>query len=55
LGQQWPGERVAGRAAWRSRFGAQEAVLEDLGHWWMMQDPVLGAKTLTDFLASLDS
>jgi pimeloyl-ACP methyl ester carboxylesterase len=37
------------------RLGAREAVLEGLGHWWMMQDPALGAKVLRDWLASQDA
>jgi pimeloyl-ACP methyl ester carboxylesterase len=37
------------------RFGAREAVLEGLGHWWMMQDPARGAQVLGDWLASQDS
>lgn len=31
------------------RAGAQLVVLEELGHWWMLQDPVAGAQTLTQF------
>jgi pimeloyl-ACP methyl ester carboxylesterase len=36
------------------RFGAQEVVLEGLGHWWMLQDPARGAGALAAFLAGLD-
>ncbi|MUL63793.1 alpha/beta hydrolase [Mycobacterium sp. CBMA 234] len=36
------------------RAGARTAVLEGLGHWWMVQDPVRGAEALTDFWATLD-
>jgi pimeloyl-ACP methyl ester carboxylesterase len=36
------------------RMGAKVAVLEGLGHWWMLQDPALGAETLSGFWASLD-
>jgi pimeloyl-ACP methyl ester carboxylesterase len=46
------GPQLAHRAA--QRLGAQEAVLEGLGHWWMMQDPARGARVLADFLAGLD-
>ena len=41
------GEELARRSA--ERFGARVAVLEDLGHWWMLQDPVKGAAALTAF------
>jgi pimeloyl-ACP methyl ester carboxylesterase len=46
------GEALAHRSA--VRFGAQEAVLDGLGHWWMLQDPVAGATALREFLAKLD-
>ena len=36
------------------RAGARTEVLEDLGHWWMVQDPGLGADVLTRFWDSLD-
>ncbi len=36
------------------RAGAQTAVLDQLGHWWMVQDPARGAEALTDFWATLD-
>jgi pimeloyl-ACP methyl ester carboxylesterase len=36
------------------RCGAQVAVLEGLGHWWMLQDPALGAAVLAKFFATLD-
>jgi pimeloyl-ACP methyl ester carboxylesterase len=36
------------------RFGAQEVVLEGLGHWWMLQDPARGAAALAGFLGGLD-
>jgi pimeloyl-ACP methyl ester carboxylesterase len=32
-----------------SRAGAQVARLEGLGHWWMVQDPILAASTLSAF------
>ena len=35
------------------RAGAQTAVLDQLGHWWMVQDPAAGAEALTDFWATL--
>ncbi|KUI37827.1 alpha/beta hydrolase [Mycobacterium sp. IS-1590] len=31
------------------RAGARTEVLEGLGHWWMVQDPALGAEVLTRF------
>jgi pimeloyl-ACP methyl ester carboxylesterase len=31
------------------RAGARTAVLEGLGHWWMVQDPARGAAALTSF------
>jgi pimeloyl-ACP methyl ester carboxylesterase len=31
------------------RAGARTAVLEGLGHWWMVQDPARGADALTRF------
>jgi pimeloyl-ACP methyl ester carboxylesterase len=46
------GEVLARRSA--ERFGAQVAVLEGLGHWWMLQDPAAGAAVLGDFFATLD-
>ncbi|MFE6904599.1 alpha/beta fold hydrolase [Streptomyces sp. NPDC057717] len=45
------GPEFAHRAA--VRFGAREAVLDGLGHWWMLQDPKRGAAALNDFHASL--
>lgn len=36
------------------RAGARIAVLEGLGHWWMVQDPARAAAALEDFWASLD-
>ena len=41
-------ERSAGRA------GARVAVLEDLGHWWMLQDPQRGAEAINAFLTEVD-
>jgi pimeloyl-ACP methyl ester carboxylesterase len=35
------------------RAGARVAVLDRLGHWWMLQDPARGATVLTEFWASL--
>jgi hypothetical protein len=37
------------------RFGAKEAVLAGLGHWWMLQDPQQGAAVLNEFHAGLGS
>ena len=45
------GEALARRTA--ERAGAQVAVLEGLGHWWMLQDPAAGAAALNAFWASL--
>ncbi|HEY2041307.1 MAG TPA: alpha/beta hydrolase [Jatrophihabitans sp.] len=45
------GPEFAHRAA--VRFGAQEVVLDGLGHWWMMQDPKRGAAALNGFYANL--
>ena len=42
------GEVLARRTA--ERWDAQVAVLEGLGHWWMMQDPAAGASMLRTFL-----
>lgn len=36
-----------------ARAGAQVAVLDGLGHWWMCQDPARGAAVLTEFWAGL--
>jgi pimeloyl-ACP methyl ester carboxylesterase len=46
------GEVLARRSA--ARFGADVAVLDGLGHWWMLQDPARGAAALRSFLARLD-
>lgn len=43
------GEILARRTA--DRWGAEVAVLDGLGHWWMMQDPAAGAAMLHGFLA----
>lgn len=45
------GEALARRTAGRAR--AQVAVLEGLGHWWMLQDAAAGAAALNAFWASL--
>jgi pimeloyl-ACP methyl ester carboxylesterase len=44
-------EELHRRAA--ARAGARVAVLDGLGHWWMLQDPARGAAVLTGFWASL--
>lgn len=36
-----------------SRAGAQVAMLEGLGHWWMLEDPNQGARVLSEFLSQL--
>jgi pimeloyl-ACP methyl ester carboxylesterase len=46
------GPELAHRNA--ERFGAQEVVLDGLGHWWMLQDPARGAAALAGFLGGLD-
>jgi len=46
------GETLARRTA--ERAGADIAVLEGVGHWWMLQDPALGATAITNFLDRLD-
>jgi hypothetical protein len=45
------GEVLARRSA--ERFGADVAILEGLGHWWMLQDPRRGAEALRGFLDGL--
>lgn len=45
--------RVGSDAARRrsaARAGARLEVLDGLGHWWMLEDPVGGARVLADFL-----
>jgi pimeloyl-ACP methyl ester carboxylesterase len=37
-----------------SRAQAEVEVLDQLGHWWMLQDPVRGAEALSRFWAGLD-
>jgi pimeloyl-ACP methyl ester carboxylesterase len=41
------GDAMAKRTA--QRWGSEVAVLEGLGHWWMMQDPVKSAAALSAF------
>ena len=45
-------EAMRRRAA--ERAGARTEVLEGLGHWWMVQDPGLGAAVLARFWDSLN-
>ena len=45
------GEALARRSA--GRAGAEVAVLDGLGHWWMCQDPARGARVMNRFFASL--
>lgn len=47
------GEVLARRSA--ERFGADVAVLDGLGHWWMLQDPEQSAAVLRDFWSGLDA
>lgn len=46
------GETLARRTA--DRAGAEVAVLEGLGHWWMLQDPAAAAAALNAFWAGLE-
>lgn len=42
------------RARWSAGHAAANvAVLQGLGHWWMIQDPVAGASALKEFWGSL--
>jgi pimeloyl-ACP methyl ester carboxylesterase len=43
------GVELARRSA--ERADAAFVVLEGAGHWWMVQDPALGAKALNEFWA----
>jgi pimeloyl-ACP methyl ester carboxylesterase len=45
------GETLARRSA--QRAGAQVAVLDGLGHWWMCENPAPGAQVLNAFFAEL--
>ncbi len=36
-----------------TRAGAEAAELSELGHWWMLEDPAMGAGLLDEFWASL--
>jgi pimeloyl-ACP methyl ester carboxylesterase len=47
------GEVLARRSA--ARFDADVAVLDGLGHWWMLQDPGRGAAALTSFYDKVGS
>lgn len=46
------GETLARRSA--ERAGAEVAVLDGAGHWWMCQKPKQGADAINAFLAHLD-
>ena len=46
------GERLARRSA--ERAGAEVAILNGAGHWWMCQQPKLGADAINAFLAKLN-
>jgi hypothetical protein len=42
------------RARWSAEQArAMVAVLQGLGHWWMLQDPAAGAAALKEFWSSL--
>ena len=43
-------EELRRRAA--ERAGAEVAVLDELGHWWMAEDPARSARVLTAFWRS---
>lgn len=45
------GETLARRTA--ERTGAEVALLEGLGHWWMCQDPRRGAEAINAFVARM--
>ncbi|SDP97555.1 alpha/beta fold hydrolase [Lentzea jiangxiensis] len=47
------GSETSRRRAAR-RAGARVEVLDGLGHWWMMQDPVRSAEMLTHFWESVE-
>jgi pimeloyl-ACP methyl ester carboxylesterase len=42
-----------GRRRAADRAGARTAVLDQLGHWWMVEDPAAGAAALTAFWSTL--
>jgi len=46
------GETLARRSA--ERAGAEVAILNGAGHWWMCQQPKLGADAINGFLAKLN-
>ena len=46
------GPKLAQRSA--ERAGADVAVLDGLGHWWMLEDPQRGAAVLAPFLVAND-
>jgi hypothetical protein len=37
------------------RAGARIVVLQGEGHWWMLSDPVQGARVLEDFWSSIST
>ena len=45
-------DEIRRRAADRAR--ARTEVLDGLGHWWMVQDPVRDAEALTRFWETLE-
>jgi pimeloyl-ACP methyl ester carboxylesterase len=47
VGTEQMRRRAAGRA------GARTAVLDGLGHWWMLEDPARGAEVLSEFWRAL--
>lgn len=51
VGHDWGGAHVLNAVA--ERAGAEVVTLEDVGHWWMVQDSRLGAEVLSAFWADL--
>lgn len=52
-GDVYTGEEALHRRV-ASRTGADVVVLDGLGHWWLLEDPVRGAEALRSFLARVD-
>jgi pimeloyl-ACP methyl ester carboxylesterase len=49
----WSGGEARHRRV-AEQSGAQTAILEGLGHWWMLEDPVAGARELHRFWRSVE-
>jgi pimeloyl-ACP methyl ester carboxylesterase len=52
IGDEFGGTEAQYRWA-AEQSGAQITVLKGLGHWWMLQDPAIGAETLRRFWNSI--